>query len=382
MNEIRIVADENIPNVIERFSGLGSVKTVNGRALTSDQLQDVDVLLVRSVTPVAASLLAGTGVRFVGTATIGVDHLDTTYLDDHGIHWVSAPGSNADSVADYVISSLCRLDGVIGSLLRGATVGIVGMGNVGSRVYQRLSRLGIKCYGYDPLIEQDRYPVMTDLETVLAADVICLHTPLTTTGDFPSYHLLDKEKLASLQSGTVLINAGRGAVIDNQALKQLLEQRDDLCVVLDVWEPEPDIDIELMKRVDIATPHIAGYSLDGKLAGCEMLYQACCEFLGVLACDSSHDQGQLLSLHLQKTHLLDEGLIEAVLACYDVGLDDQRLRGSILHGADSDRGSIFDQLRKHYPVRREISQYQINHTGKLVPALRDALTALGFVLIE
>ena len=278
-----IVADENIPQVEQYFSPVGEVRCVDGRHLSQAQLLDVDILLVRSVTEVNEALLAGTKVRFVATATIGTDHLDTQYLDANGIGWASAPGCNADSVVDFVISACCRMEGLMEWLLTQGVVGIVGMGNVGSRLYQRLDKLGIACCGYDPLIEQSRYPILTDLDTVLAADVICLHTPLTIHGSHPSYHLLNAERLASLPAGTVIVSAGRGAVIDGEALKTALTDRDDLGAILDVWENEPTIDIELMKRVDFGSPHIAGYSLDGKLTGTRMIFEACCRFLEIEA---------------------------------------------------------------------------------------------------
>ena len=379
--KLNIVADENIPNVAALFSSLGEVTTVNGRQLSAAQIAQADVLLVRSVTRVDENLLAGSAVKFVGTATIGIDHLDTEYLDRNGIHWTSAPGSNANSVADYVISALCRLDGVIPSLFSGAVVGIIGMGNVGSRVYHRLSQLGVRCCAYDPLLEQDKYSVLTDLDTVLAADVVCLHTPLTTSGDFPTYHLLDEKRLGQLKPATVLLNAGRGAVIDNQALKQLLSRRDDLCVVLDVWEHEPTIDIELMKLVDIATPHIAGYSLDGKLAGAEMLYQACCDFFEQVESPSLSNTEKRL-LPLTEKQQLHRGIKEAVLACYDVAEDDQRLRGGLLHCDEAERGAVFDRLRKQYPVRREMGQCQLSGALVVDLTLEQALISLGFELIE
>ena len=234
MKSLKIVADENIPSVETIFSALGVVVTVNGRHLNKEQLLDADVLLVRSVTQVNRALLEGTPVRFVATATIGTDHLDKEYLKEKEIAWASAPGCNADSVVDYVISAFCRLEGLLEWLLADGVVGIVGMGNVGSRLYHRLNRLGINVCAYDPLIEQDRYSVLTNLDDVLKSDVICLHAPLSHDGDHPSYHLFDSDRLASLNTGTVLINAGRGAVVDNAALKQLLIERDDVSAVLDV----------------------------------------------------------------------------------------------------------------------------------------------------
>ncbi len=381
---LTIVADENIPEIEPYFGSLGNLTRVNGRLLTNEQLQDADILLVRSVTEVNEALLAGTPVRFVATATIGTDHLDTDYLDANGIGWASAPGCNADSVVDFVISACCRMEGLMEWLLADGVVGIVGLGNVGSRLYQRLDKLGISCRGYDPLIEQSRYPILSDLDSVLAADVICLHTPLTIYGNHPSYHLLDAQRLSSLRPGTVIISAGRGAVVDTTALKAVLAERDDLGTILDVWENEPNIDIELMKRVDFGSPHIAGYSFDGKLAGTEMIYQACCQFLaiepdvsGAKHLMSVSSNGDLDITISEKTNVVS-AIKEAVLASYDVAEDDQRLRGQMLHCATCDRGTEFDQLRKSYPVRREFSKYRIANAEELAEPVAAALQALGF----
>lgn len=390
MTNLTIIADENIPGVRQMFAPLGEVVTVDGRHLSAQQLVDCDILLVRSVTRVDRLLLQGSKVRFVATATIGVDHLDINYLQRAGIGWASAPGCNADSVVDYMVSAFCRLEGVLKQLLAGAVVGIVGMGNVGGSLYRRLSGLGIQCLGYDPLIPQRRYPVLTDLDSVLAADVVCLHTPLTQTGSYPSFHLLDEQRLQQLRPGTVLINAGRGAALDNTALKLLLENRDDICVVLDVWENEPAIDIDLLKRVDLATPHIAGYSLDGKLAGTAMIFQACCQFLNmehVLPATGSTDAGELLSITINDRYSLVAVIRDAVLASYDIAKDDQRLRGAVFHGLaglpelDSSlhRSKAFDLLRKNYPVRREFSRYRIANCEQLDDVAIGCLQALGFV---
>ncbi|ARN76491.1 hypothetical protein BST96_18400 [Oceanicoccus sagamiensis] len=375
-----MVADENIPQVAEQFASLGEVTVVNGRKLSRQQLRDADILLVRSVTQVDQSLLDGTSVRFVATATIGTDHLDIDYLDAHQIGWASAPGCNADSVVDYMISVFCRLQGVLELLMADGTVGIVGMGNVGSRLYQRLSRLGIACSAYDPLIDPQRYPVLTDLETVLQADIICLHAPLTTAEPYPSFHLLDEQRLAALKPGAVLINAGRGAVIDNSALQALLNEHDDICTVLDVWENEPTPDMALLKRVDLGSPHIAGYSYDGKLAGTAMIYQACCEFFSVEPVKAPvAEEDTALTLTIREQSDVIAAMREAVLACYDVAEDDQRFRGGLLHADQHERGAVFDQLRKNYPVRRELSRYRIANVNALDPPVQDGLAALGFI---
>lgn len=377
---MRIVADENIPGVEQTFAHLGEVVCLPGRQLSRVNCAQADILLVRSVTRVDAELLAGSRVRFVATATIGEDHLDKAFLDAAGIGWASAPGSNADSVVEYVISALCRLEGALDHLLQGAQVGIVGMGNVGSRLYHRLVGLGVQCLAYDPLIPQQRYPVLVDLETVLQAEVICLHAPLTKTGPYPSYHLLDKQRLADLRPGTTLLNAGRGAVVDNQSLLGHLEAHHDISVVLDVWEGEPDINVELMKRVDLATPHIAGYSLDGKLAGTAMIYKACCQFLGREPLAASTGPVERIPMSVRPRGNPAAVIADAVLTVYDIAADDQRLRGALLHQGGASPAQCFDQLRRDYPVRREFANFVIANANELSQQSRQRLSALGFGL--
>jgi len=368
-----IVADENIPFAREWFGALGEVRTHPGRTLDAAAVAAADVLLVRSVTRVDAQLLAGSAVGFVGTATIGTDHLDLEYLQSCGIAVASAPASNAQSVVDYVLSALATLDGELERLLTGgATVGVVGLGNVGGRLLRRLRQLGINASGYDPYVSADDLP-QAALEVVLGCDVVCLHTPLTRGGEHPTFHLLDARRLANLRPGAVLLNAGRGAVIDNQALLDALRRRPDLRVVLDVWEGEPDINAELLRRVTLATPHIAGYSLDGKLTGTRMLLAAYCAFSGVVV-PVLPDMVERPVLQLSGELNAIATLCAALLATYDPRRDDQALR------ANPDGVSLaqhFDRLRKHYPVRREVATYVID-ASQLPAETRILLAAAGF----
>jgi erythronate-4-phosphate dehydrogenase len=372
-----IVADENIPELEHFFSGLGEISRVNGRELKRSQLEDADILLVRSITPVNEALLSGTSVKFVATATIGIDHLDTDYLDEVGIGWCNAPGCNANSVVEYVFSVLCQFPDRLSTLMAGqSSVGIVGMGNVGGRLYQRLSTLGINCLGYDPLIDQSSFPILTDYASVLAAEVVCFHTPLSHSGPFPSFHMLATEQLRSLKTDTLLINAGRGAALDNSALLTLLSRNTSIQVALDVWEQEPAIDLALMAKVKLATAHIAGYSYDGKLAGTRMIYQACCDYFGLQAVmPASLDE--LCDLYLD-SHTLPEGLVEAVLSSYDVAADDGTLRSALRDSKD--HGRAFDLLRKQYRQRREFAHYRIANADRCDADLLQALRGLGFVI--
>ncbi len=376
---LKIVADENIPQAIEYFSQLGDVLTVDGRKLGREQVVDADILLVRSVTNVNQALLENTAVKFVATATIGIDHLDIDYLEQQGIQWSAAPGSNADSVVDYMLSSFAQQD-VFERLFTGGNVGIVGMGNVGKRLYQRLSQLGINCCAYDPLIPQSEIDCLSTLEQVLAADVICCHAPLTFDGDFPSHHMINAQRLSELKPNAVLINAGRGGVVSNQALKQFITARPDVKVVLDVWENEPAIDCDLLALVDIATPHIAGYSYDGKLAGTAMIYQACCQFLDIEAIKRDHIGDEGLAIEVKHINSVIDGISEAVLAAYPIQRDNLATRDALADKGLVERSAAFDQLRKQYPIRREFSRYRISNSKELLPELANHLSALGFMV--
>jgi erythronate-4-phosphate dehydrogenase len=375
-----IVADENIARVGEAFAEYGSLCTLPGRSLDAPAVQAADVLLVRSVTPVGRELLEGSQVRFVGSATIGVDHLDTAWLKQQGIAWANAPGSNATAVVEYVLGCLAALDSVLERLANGGVVGVIGLGNVGARLVARLRRLGIRCIGYDPLLaarSNDNLP-LCDLDQVLAADVVCCHTPLTRDGAYPTFHMLDAARLRQLRPGAVLLNAGRGGAVDNVALADLLAVRRDLRVVLDVWEGEPRIDRALLASVALGTPHIAGYSVDGKLAGTRQILAACCQHFGwqLPAADLATETTPHISIddELSGVALLRH----AIAQVYDVRIDDQRLRGR-LGGVSADAaGAEFDNLRKTYPARREFAAVRIDNWDELHAGNRSLLLALGF----
>lgn len=375
---MKIVADENIPLINEFFGHLGEIKRLPGRSMTAEDVRAADVLIVRSVTPVNAALLEGSRVRFVGTCTIGVDHLDQAWLEQQGIAWSSAPGCNANSVVEYVYAALCHLD--IHWLY--GRFGIIGCGNVGGLLYRRLKAQGVDVRCYDPNLTLAQNPDLTSLEDVLACDFISMHTPLVTTGSYPSFHLVGERELAQLRPGAILINAGRGAVVDNQALLDCLRVRHDVRVVLDVWEPEPDISLELLNEVAIGSPHIAGYSYDGKLNGTAMIYQACCKHIGVAPqADLSElvpplDDNLLDTAGLTQPWPLAKHLIKQV---YDIAADDARLReqAQLARAGNSEFGAGFDHLRKHYPRRREFHNYQVRLSAQ-AEAARHWLTVLGF----
>ena len=378
---MHIIADENIPFVKQLFAELGEVTCCSGRQINRKRLEQGDVLLVRSITQVNAELLDDTAVRFVGTATIGADHIDMDYLASRGIAFADAAGSNADSVAEYVTTALLVLAEKGKWLVQGKSIGIIGVGNIGSRMESRAKTLGLTALPNDPPLQRETGDKrFVDLEDALGADIITCHVPLTRQGPDATYHLLDEEKLSLIKPGSVLINTSRGAVVDNQALKRRLMTDDIKTVVLDVWENEPEIDVELLKRVSIATPHIAGYSQDGKVNGAVQLYQALCKFLER---ESSVTASDLLSdppvphLQLDTTAGANQQLLcRALTGIYDIVRDDANFRAMAEQPAE-ERAKYFDNLRKRYPVRREAHNTAITLAAPR-PSLANQLTALNF----
>ncbi|EIK94903.1 erythronate-4-phosphate dehydrogenase [Pseudomonas sp. M47T1] len=379
-----IVADENIPLLEEFFAGFGEIRRVHGRSVDAEAVRDADVLLVRSITRVDRALLEGSNVRFVGTCTIGTDHLDLDYFAEAGIRWSSAPGCNARGVVDYVLGALVTLAELDGVALSGRTFGVVGAGQVGSRLIRVLHGLGWDVKVCDPVRQAAEGGDYVSLDTLVQeCDVISLHTPLSKTGQHASWHLLDAERLARLKPGAWLINAARGPVIDNLALKNLLIEREDVQAVLDVWEHEPSVDGELADLCVLATPHIAGYSLDGKQRGTAQIYQAYCAFRG------EPPTVQLADLlpppwlpEVALSGLADPALAMAVLcrAVYDPRRDDADFRRSLTDN-DARQRLAFDALRKQYPTsRREIEGQRVRLDG-YSPDLRKVVLALGCELV-
>ncbi len=377
---MKIVADENIPCVQQAFASLGEVSLLPGRGMQPENVRAADILLVRSVTRVDASLLQGSPVRFVGSATIGYDHVDRDYLQQRAIGFATAPGSNATSAAEYVVSALMVLSGQQGFELAGKTVGIIGCGNVGSRVRRRLSALGMHCLVNDPPLQASAgHDDFVSLDTALQADIVTLHVPLTKNAPHPTLHLLDAAALDRLKPGAILINTSRGAVADNRALDALLATRDDLSVVLDVWENEPSISAALLQKVALGTAHIAGYSYDGKLRGTEMIYRAACDYFNRPVQWRAADELERAASIDLRHHDTDDVLAvarAAVLACYDVRQDDARLRAT-LSLPDAERALAFDRLRKDYPLRREFSESSVL-LDEPAGALAQLLSGLGF----
>ncbi|MBT2341536.1 MULTISPECIES: 4-phosphoerythronate dehydrogenase PdxB [Pseudomonas] len=378
-----IVADENIPLLDAFFQGFGEIRRVPGRGIDRAMVEQADVLLVRSVSQVNRALLEGSKVRFVGTCTIGTDHLDLDYFAEASICWASAPGCNARGVVDYVLGSLMTLAEIEGADLSQRTFGVVGAGQVGGRLIEVLKGLGWTVKVCDPPRQAAEGGEYVSLEQIIEqCDVISLHTPLTRDGEHPTWHLFDEVRLNQLKPGTWLINAARGPVIDNAALREVLLEREDLQAVLDVWEQEPTVDMDLADLCVIATPHIAGYSLDGRQRGTAQIYQALCEFLQRPVTVSLGDllpRPWLGGITLDAATDPAWALAALCRGVYDPRRDDADFRRSLV-GTVSEQRSAFDALRKHYPPRREIDGLKVRIEGQS-PVLQQLVTALGATVL-
>lgn len=382
---LTIVVDENIPAAEACFGALGTVLRKPGRTLGAADVRDADVLVVRSITPVNEALLAGSKVRFVGTATIGVDHVDQHYLQQQGIGFANAPGCNAQSVVDFVMSALLALETVRDFSLPEKSIGIIGLGNVGSRLQQMAQRLDLPVLACDPPLQAQGVSGLVSADEAWQADIVSLHVPFSRDGAFPTAYLADYQRLRTMAPNAVLINTARGAVVDNRALSNVLNERSDLAAVLDVWEGEPLVNRELASQVDIATPHIAGYSHDGKIRGTFMIYQALCEFLQQPVQLQERDliaPALNITLDFSSDHAdKPASAYDVMRKVYDIQEDDLGLRTSLQLPREQ-RGESFDALRKHYRVRREFATVQLRgHESlrqQLPPREWQRLQALGF----
>ncbi|EHA15174.1 4-phosphoerythronate dehydrogenase PdxB [Halomonas sp. HAL1] len=380
---MKLVIDANIPAAEHCFGHFGTLTRVPGREINAAHLRDADALIVRSITQVNDQLLADSPVRFIGTCTIGTDHIDQAALAQRNIAFASAPGCNAEAVVDYVLSSLLTLAERDGWPLGERTVGIVGVGNVGSRLQARLTAMGVATLACDPpRADEEGQTGFHSLDALIErCDVLCLHTPLTREGAHATYQLLNAQRIDELAPGSVLLNAGRGDCVDGLALRSRLSGKGDIKAVLDVWEEEPDIDAGLRDLVSIATPHIAGHSLDGKLRGTWMIQQALARHCGQPSEFTFADicpPPALASLHLQHALPPEDALRLCMRAVYDVRRDHDALQRQTLHHG-MHKG--FDDCRANYPLRREFSTLSVQLSGEAV-ALEGLLRGAGVTVTE
>ena len=346
---MKIIADENLAFTDYFFADFAEIQHKAGRTLTHNDVQDADALLVRSVTKVNHALIDQTKLQFVGSATIGTDHLDIQALEQQHIAWSNAAGCNAQAVAEYVITALLHLNIDLLEQERAFTLAIVGLGNVGSRLAVMAQLLGWNVIGYDPYVQLAGIENVSFQELLKQADAISIHVPLTTSGDYPTLHLFDEAALAEMKPSAILINSARGPVIQQSALMADIEKTKRQ-VVLDVFEFEPEIPQELLERLALATPHIAGYSLEGKARGTQMIYEAFCHTFGYQPSKNFESQLPTVEQYFGQQDL-KASLKQHLVQIYNIAEDDQQLRACVQ--AAKVEQKAFDLLRKNYPLRRE-----------------------------
>ena len=378
---MKLIVDENIAFAKEAFSGFGELKLLSGRSITNNEVIDSNILIVRSITKVNQELLKNSKIQFVGTATIGTDHIDLNYLKSNKIAFADAKGCNSNSVAEYVFTALLKVTSAEKISLGEKTISVVGIGNIGSRVVRLAESFGMRVLKNDPPLERkgigENY---VTLDKVLEADIITFHVPLNKEGIDKTYHLLNEEKLIKIKSGTVIINTSRGPVIDNDALlKEDLKKNFNL--ILDVWENEPSINTKLLEKVKIGTTHIAGYSFEGKVNGTKMIYDSLCHHLKierkwqpVLPIIEQRELG------IPPGNTDEEKLYKLFSSIYNLEKDDKIFREISKYNLN-EQPEYFDRLRKEYPIRREFSNYTVN-ISKEDKSLKPVLESFRFNVKE
>jgi erythronate-4-phosphate dehydrogenase len=375
---MNIVADDKIPFLKGALEPFAEVIYYPGSQINNSILKDAMALIVRTRTKCSKALLEGTNIKFIATATIGYDHIDTAYCDANGIKWTNAPGCNSVSVMQYIASALIRLSIKYKFDLTKKTIGIVGHGNVGSKVARLASALGMKVLINDPPLQRNgKLNDAVSLEEIKnKADFITFHVPLNSEGLDKTLHLADEQFFGALKPETIIINSSRGEVIKSNALKIALKDRIIKGAVLDVWENEPNIDTELLHLVDFATPHIAGYSADGKANGTAMSVKAISDFFGFglnnwFPSDVPLPVNPEIKIdYFEKSEM--DIVSQLILNTYDIKTDDERLRNSI---------HTFEKQRGEYPMRREFSSFSV----KEIPnnqKINEKLRKIGFIIIK
>jgi len=371
---MKVVVDDKIPALKGVLDPYADVLYKEGKAISKEDLVDADALIVRTRTLCNKDLLEGTSVRMVATATIGTDHMDLAWLEQKGIHWCNAPGCNSGSVKQYIASVLAHLilDGTVPSE---TTLGIVGVGMVGSKIESLAKALGFKVLLNDPpRARREGADKFCSLDYLLSnSDIVTFHTPLIRQGEDATFHLMDESKLALLKKGAVVINSSRGEVCETRAMLKGLDNGQISRLVLDVWENEPNIDSKLHNKVWIGTPHIAGYSVDGKSNGSTMTIHAIAREFGLPLQDwqpTSLPVPDYPFIHLdnnsEPAYLT---AAKAILRTYDILEDDKLLREDPVD---------FEKQRGSYPVRREFHIWEITPSRATRPEAIEMLMALGF----
>lgn len=376
---MKITVDRNMPLAPEAFSTLGDVDVVDGRHLKPVDIKDTTILAIRSTTKVNPKLLEGSKVQFVGTATIGTDHLDIPYLAKQGIQWMYSPGCNAQSVAEYITAALLQLGTKYDLPLEGQTLGIIGVGNVGSLVAKQAKALGIQVLLHDPpRARKEGTDKFCERQELLAkSDFVTLHVPLEREGLDATYHMADQRFFEQMKEDAIFINAARGPIVDTSALISALDHNRIRAAVIDTWEGEPTIPFSLLDRVAVGTPHIAGHSYEGKANGTSMVYEAACEFLSVTP--TFDFQAHMPAPTIPAiSYPLNGDIVERyhamVKQVYDIMADDARLREA------KDDAAAFDKLRRNYPMRREFRFTTV--TGIAEQEVAQQIREIGFCVAE
>ena len=359
------------------FEDVADVTHFSGNRLSAAELTDVEALFIRSTTKITPELLShAQRLKLVATATAGTDHMDLNYLQERGITAYSAAGCNAIAVAEYVIAGLLWLAAKENMRLQGKRLGIVGAGNVGTALADRAGHLGLEVLLCDPPLEVAGDPRdMVSIEEILSCDIISLHVPFVTAGDWPTHHMLNEQRLKALKPEQILVNACRGEVVDNRALKSVLQSGSAFFTLFDVWENEPDIDFDLAQRTDIATQHIAGHTLEGKARGTEMIYNFAAQQFGWPQKSMWHYlpevsfAGKSWLDIAQNDSSTEAQLHELISRVYAIEQD------SLLFKTRVNDDKSFRYSRKHYGIRREFSSVQVNTGNSL---LTQAIYGLGF----
>ena len=372
MKKYKIVADDKIPFLKGVLEEAAVVVYLPGAKTTATDVRDADALITRTRTICNSQLLKNSRVRFIATATIGFDHINVKEMQTLGIRWQNAPGCNASSVAQYLTSALTSFPGS----RKGQTLGIIGVGHVGKKVAQAARALGMDVLLNDPPRAEKEGPEgFVSLEEIRRkADFITLHVPLETEGKYPTWKMLKSDFFNALKPGAVFINSSRGEAVDNDALKAALSAGKVRAAVLDVWENEPGIDQELMTLARFSTPHIAGYSTDGKANGTAMSIRGVTRELGILGFENWYPPQVPMALNSDTIYLDDrqpdeDQIRKAVLHTYNIADDDWRLKSA---------PENFEKLRGNYPIRREFPSYRVSGGSD---AARRVLADLGFELI-
>lgn len=355
-----IAIDRALPFWKESFETLGEVRLFSGKELKPEDIRDANALIVRTVTPVNASLLEGSAVRFVGAASAGMDHVDREYLEKKEIHFCWAAGCNADAVSEYILTALHLVASRRNWNLKEKSLAVIGVGNVGSRVARKARSLGMQVFLCDPpLKDLTGDPQYGSIESVLKADILTFHVPLTTAGPYPTWHMLNRDILSRLSPEQFLINSSRGDVFDSQELKSYLRKGKILGTVLDVWEEEPRIDYSLLELADIGTPHVAGTTLDGKIKAVEMMRDALCRFMEYPVPESNETfYPETQRIHPAHETAMQDAVASVLHQVYDIEKDDTNLRE--LAGIPAKQSSEgFEQLRTKHPLRPEFPHYII-----------------------